>query len=201
MVEQGAEPPYAEIRQIIEHFKAVPHVPNEALQSYCEREHLRPMTENDYEDWLYQYHADIRAEAFVKDAMKVLSRYQTKRALSTQAEKDTVDQENDGIEIDLCDLLEKHEVPYDRQIDNMMQEFAGALATLVRNASMRASNMGAAVLASISEEQLGSPLSFKRLGEEYRRRHELAVEKKKGEMAAEKPEEEKPVDEPKEGVE
>jgi hypothetical protein len=174
---QGNEPPYAEIRDIIEHFKAVPHVSDEALKEYCERKHYQPLTAQAYEDWLYQYHADIRTETFIHDAMQVISRYRPKRALSTQAEKDAVDVDKNGIEVDLCQLLEKHDILYDRHVDNMLQELATALGTVVRNASIRANNMGARVLSAFAEEKLGSPLTFKALGEEFRRRNPAEEQK------------------------
>lgn len=160
----------AQIRDILEHFEFADKVPNEALFEYCTRKGVNPISSGTYEDWLAQYRYDTNASAFVPAVLTALARFKHISELATQKEREDTLAENTGIVIDICALMEKHEVLH-KDFSTVAKDIATRVTAIMASADTRINNMATEMLTEIAEEKLGAPLTVKALGEFYRQKH------------------------------
>lgn len=141
-----------EIKRIVEHFKDAAIVNGEIIRSFCEREHIEPITEGEFKDWLYQYQFDQKAYNALPEIISVLANWRYLGEFSSQDEQYA---EAEQAMKAMCDVFEKHDFEF-RDVTLFTTQFSTLLSRLVVAAGEHAKNKREAVTNALILKQFGN---------------------------------------------
>ncbi len=155
-----------QIKAIVEHFRGKA-VSNGALKEFCERNKYEPLSEGDYQDWLFQYEHDERVKAALPAIFAELSKFQYVPELCGDIERQAISKANGEIEVRIAELMEEHGVLYN-EIEVFTKNLGSAFMALMENAGTRASNTCAAAVSTLAKKTFGELLTLKKLSDYHR---------------------------------
>lgn len=91
------------------------------------------VTEGEYADYRYQSVNDEKFAALVPEVMAAVSKLQYVKSFLTDQERRAVLEHNDNIRIEVCQLIEKHGIPY-ILLDNVVADIGGNIAGIFKSA-------------------------------------------------------------------
>lgn len=94
---------------------------------------------DEYADYRYQAVNDERFAALVPEVMAAVSKLQYVRSFLTPAERQAVIEANDAIRVEVCQLIEKHGIPY-ILLDNVVSDIGGNIAGIFKSAVITLNN-------------------------------------------------------------
>lgn len=155
-----------QIKKILAHFKGK-LVNNTILKEHCNLNHFDFISEDQYEDYVFQQEHDERTAQALASIFAELSQFKYIPTFLSEDEKRTLNEANEDIEWKIAKVLEDNGILY-REIDLVTKNLGNAFQAIMENAGRRANNMCAVVLSTLAKEKFGDSLILKHLADYYR---------------------------------
>lgn len=156
----------AEAEIIVEHFKGQP-VNQNVLDEFCNLKDFKNISVNDYEDYLFAYGHDRRIDAIMPDIFEVLKKLRNPHELGSESARTKVLEANESLEMEICELLEKHDITY-QELKLVTEGLGGLIKRLFDNVYRRTDNLATRELVKAAEAKFGSPITIKAFGKSDR---------------------------------
>lgn len=144
-----------EIGLVYEHLEGMDKPPQKLLTEVSNLKGVEnAVTEGEYADYRYQAVNDEKFEALVPEIMAAVSRLKYLKSFVTQAERTAILEHNDAIRVEVCQLIEKHGIPY-MLLDNVVSDIGGNISGIFKGAANTLNNKTGEVLMDIARKHFG----------------------------------------------
>lgn len=142
------------ILEIVERFRNSP-VSQDAIDEFCNRRHVEPITIGELDDHIYQVKNDERMAKVYPLILAEIAKitYAGEYMSKNQLAKRHV--ELDAIEDNIVKILTDNELPY-RLIESNMRELTGIVNKMIENSKTRLSNLCVGVMLKVTEKHFGN---------------------------------------------
>lgn len=145
-----------EIGLVYEHLNGIDQPPQKLLTEVSNLKGIEnAVTEGEYADYRYQAVNDEKFEALVPEIMAAVSRLKYLKSFVTQAERTAILEHNDAIRIEVCQLIEKHGIPY-MLLDNVVSDIGGNISGIFKSAANTLNNKTGEVLMDIGRKHFNT---------------------------------------------
>lgn len=151
---QENEKQFAEMAQIVAHFKGKPRTQN-AIIEFCNLNKLEYIpTMDDLQDLEFQVEHDEKMQSIFKQILAELQKMEYVPMLISKNEKKKLVEANDEVRVNITKLFENAGVSF-KMIDKVANELGGMIARTVEQAGTTAFNKAMEVLMHIARKQFG----------------------------------------------
>ena len=149
-----AETTNAIVLEVVETFRGKP-VTQEALNEFCSRRNIEPMTLGTLDDHIYQVKHDERMAKIYPLVLAEISKMKYYGEYMSESDVKKKVEELDAIEDAIVAILTEQELPY-RLIDTAMREMTGYIEKIFQNSKTRVSNLCVGVMLKVTEKHFGN---------------------------------------------
>lgn len=142
------------IMEAVEQFRNVP-VTQDALNEFCTRRQIEPMTLGVLDDHIYQVKHDERMGKVYPLVLAEIAKIKYYPEYSSKADIKKKHDELDLIEDAIVNILIEQEIPY-RMISGTMSELSGYVAKMFDNSKSRLNNLCVGVMLKVTEKHFGN---------------------------------------------
>lgn len=145
-----------EIGIVYEHINGVENPPQKLLTEVSNLKGIEhAVTDGEYADYRYQAVNDEKFEALVPEIMVAISKLKYLKSFVTQAERTAILEHNDAIRVEVCQLIEKHGIPY-ILLDNVLTDIGGNIAGIFKSAVNTLNNKTGEVLMDLGRKHFNT---------------------------------------------
>lgn len=138
-----------QLKQIVEHFHGQNPTDEEVLK-YCEEQGFDGISAGDLEDWTFQYDTDKLRIETLPEVCRVIGAWVPPSAFVPQNEQQAAFRK---LEQDILAIFEARDVRFD--IASSVMENLSQIGSLIKNASLRATDKKVAIANTLLAERFG----------------------------------------------
>jgi hypothetical protein len=142
------------ILEVVNLFRGKP-VTQDALNEFCNRRHIEPMTLGTLDDHIYQVKHDDRMTTIYPLVLAEIAKIKYYPEYSSKADIDRKIKELDEIEDKIVEILIENELPY-RLINTAIKEIDDITNKMLNNSKTRLSNLCVGVMLKVTEKHFGN---------------------------------------------
>lgn len=142
------------IKEAVAMFRDKP-VTQDALNEFCTRRKIEPMTLGTLDDHIYQVKHDERMSGLYPRILAEIAKIKYYPEYSSKADINRKITELDAIEDAIVAILVEEEIPY-RMISSTMNELSGYVTKMLDNSKSRISNLCVGVMLKVTEKHFGN---------------------------------------------
>lgn len=149
----------AEIRAVVEHFKAVP-VNQDVLTEYCNVNKVEQIVLGDFTDYRVQVEHDEIIQKIFPLILQEVSKLQYAHEFDSIEERKRIKDANDELRVNIVKIFEEHALEI-RYLSTTVKELAEMAGGLIALAAQTAENKSASVAAHLLRKQFGAEFNMK----------------------------------------
>lgn len=144
----------ADIKGILDTFNRIKPTPR-ALNEYCKRKGIRPISTDQFEDYLLAEKQDQKCELIFKDLLGLLPKLKFTPDFVTQTDLNEILDNNEQIELEVIKMMYERGVTY-RDHDGIIESIKNFLDAILQGVQTRNTNMAVRTLKSLGEDKFGT---------------------------------------------